>query len=171
MVHIYIFWYLIKQSPIEEHSYFSHNCRYVIPSLSPWFKSALKRSKCLTALILLHLQETWRGANPFLSVLLTSALFLSLDWGFSWCLTPPSTIFQFYRGGQIYCWKKPEYSEKTTDLSHVAENCYHIMMYRVHLAWAGFELTTLVVLDTDFTGSCIFYYHTITATTLTTPCS
>jgi hypothetical protein len=27
---------------------------------------------------------------------------------------------------------------------------YHIILYRVHLAWAGFELTTLVVIDTDF---------------------
>ena len=27
---------------------------------------------------------------------------------------------------------------------------YHIMLYRVHLAWAGFELTTLVVIGTDY---------------------
>ena len=31
--------------------------------------------------------------------------------------------------------------------------------------WAGFELTALVVIDTDCTGSCISNYHTIKTTT------
>jgi len=83
-----------------------------------------------------------------------------LVWFGLWCLMTVLTIFQLYRGGQFYCWRKPEYPEKTTD--------YHIMLYRVHLTLAGFELKTLVVIGTDCIGSCKSNYYTITTTTAPT---
>jgi hypothetical protein len=58
---------------------------------------------------------------------------------------------QLYHGGQ--------YPAKTTDLPQVTDKLYHIMLYRVHIAWSGFELKRLVVVGTDLIDTSFKYRY------------
>ena len=49
----------------------------------------------------------------------------------------------------LYWWRKPEYPEKTTDLSQVTDKLSHN-----DVSPERFKLTTLVVMGTDGIGSC-----------------
>jgi hypothetical protein len=40
------------------------------------------------------------------------------------------SVTNVYRGGQLYWWGNPEYTEKTTSLSQVTDKLYRILLYR-----------------------------------------
>ena len=108
-----------------------------------------------------------------LSCLIWNILFSKLFMAFLAKVSLLFTVFNatfnnisVYRGGQVNWWRKLEYPKKTSNLPQVTDKIYHILLYQVHLAWVGFELTTLMVIGTDCIDSCKFNYNMITATTV-----
>ena len=49
----------------------------------------------------------------------------------------PQQYFSSIVESQIYWWGRPEYPEKTTDLSQDIDKRYHLVLYQVHLANSG----------------------------------
>ena len=78
---------------------------------------------------------------------------------------PLSTIFQLYHGSQLYWWEETGVPwENHRPVTSHWQTLSHNIVIEYTSPWMRFELTTLVVINTDCTGSCKSNYHTIMAT-------
>jgi hypothetical protein len=139
---------------VKRYLEFVEGSQYLVGNTLRFFKVSISVRKCL---------PSWLVSSSHMSIQKLKEKKNVMVRLFVWCcLMPLWTIFQLYRGGQFYWWRKLEYPQKTTDLSQVTDKLYHIMLYTS--PWSRFELTTSVVIGNDCIGRCKSNYHTITAT-------
>ena len=123
-------------------------------------------TSCLLKLWILLVESQIVGSmnlcwfTKFKEAQLSTAVKVLLFWfGLVWFMVLTAT----FNNISVISWRKPDYPEKNIDLSQVTDKLDHIVLYWEDLAMNGFKLTTLVVIGTDWTGSCKSNYHTIMA--------
>jgi len=81
-----------------------------------WAKNL--KIKCCLQFVNSKILVIWEYFFIFQPIRNCFLLWISIVCLFNGVLTPFSTMFQLYHGGQFYWWRKTEDSEKTTDLTN-----------------------------------------------------
>jgi hypothetical protein len=126
--------------------------------LLEWSVQDIKKAHETTVTVKLKLFKptTWRRIPDIICIKIWLAMrvtenkyfnHIKLRWGLEVGIIVVNTTFNNI---SVISWRsvlllgKPEYSETSTDLAQVYDKLYH-MLYRVHLVWAWFELTTALI--------------------------
>ena len=145
-------------------------CGHIVMTLHQWYLIYLFLFTPVQWLRRFYMNDLWPPIKTYFDGLVGFMVFSATFNNMS------AILWRFY---QFYWWMKPEDPEKTIDLSQVIEKLYHIILYRVHLSWAAFELTrgiecfsynksilpsgfdftTSEVICTDCIGSCKLPEH------------
>ena len=122
------------------------HCKATISNLNLAWKSA-------PTSVVIESFFTDTGSSPYQSSPYSWLIGLGL-----WCLMPLSTIFQLYRGSQFYWWRKPEFLEKTTDLSQLIALIAQVVVNTTTIRsrpWRPLLMMEKLHFDNKYSGTCV----------------